>query len=79
MERGMAAGGNLRSLARIAILLLCIGAGVALVTILTADRFDGSSTARRSRAQSSSLSSASRSAPAPTWSPASQVSPRLGT
>jgi len=42
MERGMAAGGNLRSLARIAILLLCIGAGVALVTILTADRFDGS-------------------------------------
>jgi len=36
----MAAGGNLRSLARIAIVLLSVGAAAALVAILTADRFD---------------------------------------
>ena len=37
---GMAEGGNLRSLARIAIVLLCIGAAVLLVAILRSDRFD---------------------------------------
>ena len=36
----MAEGGNLRSLLRIAILLLCIGAGVLLVTIFTSSRLD---------------------------------------
>jgi len=36
----MAEGGNLRSIARIAIVLLCIGAAVLLVAILRADRFD---------------------------------------
>jgi hypothetical protein len=35
MERGMAEGENLRSLARIAILLLCLGAAVVLVMIFT--------------------------------------------
>ncbi len=42
----MAAGGNLRSLARIAIALLCAGAAAALVTILTADRFDDPTTGK---------------------------------